>query len=130
MNHSVFLVINLYKFSKTTAIVIMSGLGITKSFENWTSAQYSLFDTATMRALLTECSQMMQKKIRRFRLTGSTLAAYDDALIFLLLEHTMISGVGDGEYMRRYVWPQSTILIKLHVFWIVYRIKFEGIQSD
>jgi hypothetical protein len=83
-----------------------------------------------MRTFLTERRQVMQQEIRRFRLTGTAFAANDDTLILLLLEHAMISCIGYGKYMRRYVRPQSPVLIQFHIFWIVDGIEFKWIQGD
>lgn len=129
MNHSVLLVINLNELSKSAAIVIVRGLRVAESLEYRSGAEDRLLDAAAMRSLLAERRQMMQEEIRRLGLAGAAFAADDDALVLLLLEHAVVSGVGDRENVRRYVRTQPTILVKLDVLRIVDRIELERIQG-
>lgn len=57
------------------------------------------------------------------------ITADDDALGFSVAHHGVVSGVGDGEDVRRQL-AQPSVLVELDVFGIIDRVELERVDGD
>ena len=92
-------------------------------------AENHLLDSRSPDCSLTERRQVMQQQVCALRLTGARLARDNDALVHVIGEHLVVRGVGDREYVRRQL-AQPSILVQLHVLWVVDRVEPERVDGD
>lgn len=87
--------------------------------------QYRLLHSTAMSSFLAKGSKMVQEKVGALCLATPTLTTDYYALVSPFLQHIVICCIRNSKNVWRKFWAQPSILVQLHILWIVNWMKLE-----